>query len=171
MEKDLKHIINKSTGFKTPPSYFDALEDHIMNRIKLEEDAIKKNPFTAPDHYFDSLEETISKKTTQNTAGKPKIISLKNHNFIKYAASIAAIFLLVFSVYHFQNTSNVNNESDFTSVTDYIEDNVIDISTYDLQELLSDEFTENGFPESDITQEELLEYLSYNIDETAFLNE
>jgi len=136
MEKDLKNITNKGTRFKTPPAYFDALENQIMNRIKLEKESVKKNPFAVPNDYFDSLEETISKKTTQNTAGKPKVISLKNHNFIKYAASIAAAFLLIFSIYHFQNTADTNNEGDFTSVTDYIESDGIDISTYELQELL-----------------------------------
>lgn len=171
MDKLLKHIINKRTGFKTPPSYFDALEDQIMNRIKLEQVAIQKNPFTTPDNYFNSLEESLSKKTIQTTAGAPKVISLNTQNFFKYAAGIAAVFLLVLSVYHFQNTQNITGEGDFTSVTEYIESDRIDITTYDLQELLSDEFTEKGFPESDISQEELLEYLSYNIDETAFLND
>ncbi|MEX2349361.1 MAG: hypothetical protein WD554_00625 [Flavobacteriaceae bacterium] len=171
MEKDLKHIINKGTGFKTPPAYFDALEDQILNRIRLEQEGLKKHPFAVPNDYFNSLEESISKKTIQTTVAEPKIISLKTPNFFKYAASIAALFLLVFSVYHFQNNVNTTGEGDFTSVTDYIESDEIDISTYELQELLSDEFVESGFPESDISQEELLEYLSYNIDETAFLNE
>lgn len=171
MEKDLKHIINKGTGFKTPPDYFDALENQIMNRIKLEKESIKKNPFAVPDDYFDSLEETIRKKTTQNTAGKPKVISLKTPNFIKYAASIAAAFLLIFSIYHFQNTAVTNSEGDFTFITDYVENDGIDFSSYELQELLTDEYLDNDFFETDISQEELLEYLSYNIDETAFLNE
>ncbi len=171
MEKDLKNRINKSTGFKTPPSYFDALEDQIMNRIKLDQQHIKKSPFAVPDGYFNSLEENISKKTIQNTTSGPKIISLKTRKFIKYAASIAALFLLVLSVYDFQNNSNITIESDFTSISDFIENDGIDFSSYDLQELLSEEFLENDFLEADISQEELLDYLSNNIDETAFLNE
>lgn len=170
MEKDLKHIINEDSGFKTPPSYFDTLEDQIMNRLKLEQDGIKKNPFVVPDNYFSTLEETIAEKTFQNTNRKPKVLSLTNRNFLKYAASIAAVFILILSVYHFQTTPYINEEGDFTSVTEYIENDGIDFSSFDLQELLSDEVLDHSFPESDISHEALLEYLSYNIDETAFLN-
>lgn len=171
MKKDLKNITSKGTGFKTPPAYFDALEAQIMNRIKLDQQHIKKNPFAVPDDYFNSLEKSISKKTIQNTASIPKIISLKTRKFVKYAASIAALFLLVLSVYYFQNNQNINIESDFTSISDYIENDGIDFSSYDLQELLSEDILAKDFLESDISQEELLDYLSYNIDETAFLNE
>jgi hypothetical protein len=54
----------KKTGFKTPDSYFDSLEDRIFDKLK--EDTIFKEieepGYATPDSYFESIEDSVMSK-------------------------------------------------------------------------------------------------------------
>lgn len=153
MKKNNLHNINK-TGFKAPKGYFDDLEDSMMNQIKLR-DKVTETGFKAPDGYFDALEGTILAKTKE----EPKVFTLFSKQNLMYAASIAAVLVLMFNV--FWNGSNSSSTIDVADIEQYLLQQ--DINEYELASLLTeDELITNNFIDTNITEESLEDYLLEN---------
>lgn len=109
-----------STGFQTPPNYFNTLEERIFNCIDT-----PKTGFKTPDHYFEHFVVAAPKKA--------KVFSLKT---IAYSTSIAAMLLLSIFVFLPKNTTDINfNNIEYTALESYINSDNIDFTTEDLIEL------------------------------------
>lgn len=101
MQSDPSH---KDSGFRLPDGYFDALEERIRERMKIQqtEDQLpKKEGFAVPGGYFEKLESRILEKTTQPDSG---VIPL-NRKLWKYAVAAAIVVLAVTSTWMIQKNS------------------------------------------------------------------
>jgi len=157
------HFSNsKTTGLTTPKDYFDGMEDRVLNQIALENKTLKENPFSIPDGYFEKVEAQVLEKIVKK---QPKVVSILQNRMLKYAASIAAMALLIFTVYQIQNNTAVQptivsaeNESDFFDI-------------YELEEMLTTETLDNFTIENNLSDDAIYEYLSYHSDITALVYE
>ncbi len=164
--KDNKH----TDGFNLPKGYFEEFEERLFS--KLSEDNIpKETGFSVPKKYFNQVEEKII-LTTKDFDKDNKVISIFSRKTLLYAASIAAIAILVFSLFNSNNSIMSMEEIDISSIESYIEEERLDFSSQDLTALLNDEdfsvlTTENEF----ITENTITEYLLENIEDTSIINE
>jgi len=160
MEKDFLNI--KTAGLTAPKEYFNEMEDRVLNQIALENKTPKENPFSIPEHYFDEVEAQILEKTV---VAQSKIIPLYKRKIVRYAASIAAMFVLIFTVYQIQNNPVV--QSDIVSTEN--ENDFFDI--YELEEMVSNEALDTFVVENNLSDEAIYEYLSYHTDITTLVYE
>jgi len=167
MNNDKLHI--KEPGFKTPKNYFDSLEYQIVNKIVLESSVSNKSSFVVPQNYFEQLEARVLTHPSLKHP-QPKIISILKNKTVRYAASIAAVLLVFFSIFKFQQTSNSQSNT-ITQIENYIDNGYLDISYIDYEALLTDEMLEDTSFFSTLDQQELFEYLSYEIDELHLTND
>lgn len=166
MKKEKIHNI-KSTGFKTPDTYFEAFDDKILQRITDQTiiNGIETSGFKTPENYFDSIENNVlSKLKSEN---KTPVISIFRKKQFYYIAGIAASLLLLFAVFISQPQTE---ELSIDLVENYLINS--DLSTYELAELLIDtDILEDNFTitETDYTEENLEDYLLENADIESIL--
>ncbi len=164
--KDRQH----TKGFNLPKDYFEEFEERLFS--KLSEDIIpKESGFSVPEGYFISFKNKIE-IVTKNLNNDKKIISLFSRKTLLYAASIAAITILVFSVFKSNNSIITINEIDITSIENYIEDDSLEYNSQDLTALLNKEdfsilITDNKF----ISDNNITEYLLENIEDSSIIIE
>ncbi|NQX84425.1 MAG: hypothetical protein HRT67_00625 [Flavobacteriaceae bacterium] len=135
MSKDLKHI--KTSGFKVPEDYFEALEDHIIANSSLDTriSEAKTLGFRVPKDYFETLEDSIFSKL--ETCEETKVLPLfKKRNILSFS-SIAAAFLIMLAFF----VNSDYEEFDYFLAENYIIDKDVDV--YELAALLTDEELNN----------------------------
>jgi len=160
---------HKNNGLELPENYFENFEERLFSKIS--EDIIpKKTGFSIPEDYFNTLESNVINQI--RIADKEvKVISIISKKTILYAASIAAVAILVFSIFSNKPTITIN-DLDIASIENYIEYGNIDLNTYELTSLLNDNDFEDLTAENEFISEEQLEnYLLENIDDTSILTE
>lgn len=160
MKKDKLHNV-KSTGFKTPNTYFDSFEDKLFERLYEEKsiEGVKNSGYTVPKDYFDSVEDTILSKI--NTDETP-VVRLNTKKAFYYIAGIAASLVIMLAVL-FGNGST--EELSVEMVETYLENR--DLDSYELAQLLSDvDLLEDDFTIATTPYEEdnLESYLLNNAD-------
>ena len=163
MKKEEKY----NHGFKAPEDYFQDFEERLFSKLK-EAELPKDHGFDVPDGYFENLEERIQQNVTQEKTVKV-IPLLKRKTFI-YAVSVAACAALVFSIY----TKNTSEEIllQIADIEAYIEGDAIDLDSYDIAQLLSEDELDNLGLENEIfSQENLEDYLIENLDDTYLIIE
>jgi hypothetical protein len=154
-------------GFKAPDDYFQDFEERLFSKLK-EAELPKKHGFDVPDGYFEDLEERILQNVTQEKTVKV-IPLLKRKTFI-YAVSVAALAALVFSIF----TKNTDGEIllQIADIEAYINADAMDLDSYDIAQLLSDDELDNLAFENEIfSQENIEDYLIENLDDTTLLIE
>jgi len=144
--------LNKLT-FKIPQDYFETLEDSIIAKLKSEA-LYKEQNETIPDDYFGKFEDSVLSRIKS----EPKIIPLKT--IAKYVAplAIAASFLLIFLL----NTTQepVTFESLATSeIEQFIDGGMIDINEEELYYAFSDVIFDEDQLNTNLSEEEVLDYL------------
>lgn len=167
MKKDLPHI--KSPGFKIPKNYFETLEEQLLDKIALQEVTSDKNPFQVPAGYFDGITEAVITQTSEKKPN-PKVIPLYKKKYIKYAVAIAALVLVALMVFEFKNPVPSTSESFFTSST-LIESDYLDLSLIDIEYLITDDMLDEQQFLSAINQQELEDYLLYELEDNDLLYE
>ncbi len=167
MKNDKLHI--KKPGFTTPKNYFDKLESQILKEVALLSKATKENPFEVPENYFDDLEVGIMKQTPV-IKKEPKVIPIFRNTTLRYVAGLAAMVLIIVSIFQFQQPDEYNRDS-ITHISNYIESGHLDLSNIDFETLLTEEMTEDFSFFSTLDEDVLFEYLSYDIDESQFMND
>ena len=157
-------------GLGIPEGYFEVFENNLFIKI-LEEELPKENGFSVPEGYLNEVENKIISQL--NTSKKEvKVVHLFTKKTILYAASIAAVAILIFSIFKPNNPITTLNDFDITSVESYIENEYIELNSYDLSSLLTDEDIENiSFNSELISEEQLEEYLLDNLSNTSILTE
>ncbi len=166
-----------TTGFKVPETYFEEFETRMFD--KLQEEQLPKNTgFTVPEGYFDAVEEKILQtETTSNWKvlrnEKSKSSNTLNKPILYALAGIAAVLAVLFMVY----PMNSNNSFSFdainpTTISAYIQDGELDLSTDDLSMYLQDEDFETLIGSSEeISVENLSDYLFNNLEDNTLLLE
>lgn len=163
--EDLESYLNKSvksTGFKTPDSYFTGIEDRVSLNL-FTENLPKETGYKVTDDYFNGIENQILEKTIN----QPKVISLRKRIVTWIPAAAAACIVLFLALnYSTKAISEPNNDEIFS----WFENNLITVSNTDL----AIAFEENELNELDFSNSfndnELENYLE-DIDDTILYNE
>ncbi|MEX0997728.1 MAG: hypothetical protein WDZ45_11820 [Flavobacteriaceae bacterium] len=167
MNKDKLHI--KEPGFTTPKNYFDSLESQLVNKVALDSFVSNKNPFEVPENYFEELEARLLKHPSLKQT-QPKIISIFRSNTFRYAAGVAASLMVFVSIFIYHQTKVIDTNA-ISQIEDYVENGFLDISYLDFETLLTDEMLEDSPIISTMNQEDLYDYLSYEVDDIHLTNE
>ncbi|MEZ4808893.1 MAG: hypothetical protein R2819_00920 [Allomuricauda sp.] len=166
---------DKKNSFNTPDGYFDSFHERLMAKInneevgKMESLIPKSDGFSVPKGYFDGLAEKVLSQVGQH---ETKVISLKAYRKFYYgAAAIAAVFLLVFGI-TWKKEAPVSFENLASNEIDaYFETNEVDMSTYEIAEVVSfDEIELNNVFTHEVGEENILEYLSESVEDIEELN-
>ena len=104
-------------GFDLPNDYFKEFENRLFDRINIEY-LPKDSGFSTPKKYFDELDNRISHRVNQ-TNNTTKVISIVSRKTILYAASIAAIAILIFSITNNKNEVLIFDDIEFSSIKTY----------------------------------------------------
>jgi hypothetical protein len=127
-----------------------------------------QNPFRTPDNYFESLEDRIMGNIKDQT--KKKSSSTKIIQFLKPALSLAASFALIFMLgYYSVNTFLLKDtaqiEQTDTTVTDFLNEYPINLSSIDDNSLINAIFTDETNVFAETNPDEFLAYLSSGLNE------
>lgn len=162
-----------TTGFTTPKNYFAELDDRLWKKVH-ETPLPEEHGFQVPDGYFTTLEDQILQKTRDaNVSAAPKVIPLYKQKKFVFAASIAACFAIVFSIIDFTSETPITfNDINTESITSYIDEGNLDISSQEIAQLLQEEDVEAlTLSSEEISAENLTDYLLNNIDDPTLLLE
>lgn len=136
MENKNLHNI-KETGFKVPQNYFEALEDTILNEVKLKS-IVSQSGLKIPKGYLDNFNVSVKEET--------KVISIFNKKNIIFVSSIAAAIILFFSLNIFNTSTTTLDDIDTASVDDYI------LNETEISELTT------LFQDSDLSEAQFIDY-------------
>ncbi|NCT18570.1 MAG: hypothetical protein COZ75_09460 [Flavobacteriaceae bacterium CG_4_8_14_3_um_filter_34_10] len=157
----------KNAGFTTPSSYFDGVEEHVLQLVKLEKNGTKALPFSIPNGYFETLEDHIL-ANLHPIKKEHKLISLIHTKAFKYVASIAAITILFVSIFADTTMSMFDFDAiEQSQISYYVEQGYIDVSDTELEILISEQALNNNLLGLDISKEELFEYLSNSLEDNT----
>jgi hypothetical protein len=161
---------SKNSGFRTPKGYFEHLTDDLLDNMSKETSSLpKKDGFKAPEGYFDNLDKKILKNVTEKES---KVIRLKSYSrYFLAAASIAAILILVLNIQQKGKSSFTFDDLASTDIENYLEENEPGLSSYELAEvLLTEKLEVNDILNSELDDENIIDYLEDNIDDIDELN-
>ena len=171
MKPSLKDI--KNHGFKVPDNYFNTLEHRLMEQNSKKQEALlpKHTEFKVPDGYFNKFDNNLLDRIKE---GESKVISLFPKPVLYYVAGIAAILLLVFTIFNRideNKTLNFDN-IDMALIETYFLENSVSLSDTEMTYLLGDDDIENSnFDDIDIDEQFLIDYLIEELDENNLINE
>ncbi len=158
---------SKYKPFKIPENYFDNFNDKLQNRLNAKKSILpKNNGFIVPKNYF----ETIDSRSLE--APKTRIVKLRFYKAYYFAAaSVAAIFLIFFMI-KTRNTSKVTwNNLTHNDIYIYFENNEINLSTYEIVEVLPiDELHMTDILDDPLDAVKVGNYLNENLTDFEILN-
>jgi hypothetical protein len=167
MKKELKNSLEsldnlgcKTTGYKTPESYFENFDEALFAKIAAST-LPKKHGFKVPDSYFENLEDKIVAKAIASKKPQQKVITLKRA--LVFVSGIAAAMVLYFNIA--KTNEPVKEEISFDSLTvseinTWLEDESFHIGNY----AIGTEFEVSSEKNEvlDIPASDLEEYLKEN---------
>ncbi|TDN83078.1 hypothetical protein DET49_12248 [Salegentibacter sp. 24] len=168
--KKKKLPYHPKTGFTIPSSYFEGLQDELVDMVKLSEslEDKKSTGFRVPVGYFDGLEDEFLEKAIKK---EPKIRTLFSKEVFFYAASIAAIVIAFASTFYINPQAQTSWKTvELSAMENYIDNNDMGFSTGEMSQY----FFEQGFVVDDtnlnqVDAETMKNYLEENIDEPLYM--
>ena len=150
--------------FKVPTNYFDEFENHLLNKIN--EEVLPKNiGFKTPPGYFNKLDAKIKRKNNSKSKEGKLIPVVSKKKFI-YAASLAAIVILVFSVIKDTTRFYTLEEIEISNIENFINEGNIQLKQYEISILFTDEILNNiTSNQSRLSGNQLENYLLENIND------
>lgn len=171
MKANKKSYQSKS-GFKTPPSYFNGLEEEVCDMISFSETlgTKKTTGFNTPTGYFEELENGLLDKVGHQQK-KPKVRALFSKDLLLYAASIAAIVIALASTFYLNPKTTTSWENVQLSVMeDYIDENNIDFSTSEISNyIFTDGYIVDDSDLSGLNANAMIDYLDENMDDPIYI--
>jgi len=159
----------KLNGFKTPEDYFNSFTDNLM--IKLSEELTiekKVDGFTIPNTYFDSLYQNIQNKIHTPESKVIKLNALKKYY---YVAAVAAVVLIFIGISLTNKTEITFDDIAISDIENYFDDNELDMSTYELAQMLPiDELEIKDIIDTQLNDENIIDYIDNSIDNFEELN-
>lgn len=177
--------IPKTSCFEVPEYYFDAVEDMVLSKWKLDALDLKKdtNNFKTPSDYFDTVEtvviyklkadeaqfelknsvpddyfDTIEDRVFETLKSEKKTISLKTIGKYLAPIAIAASFLLIFMLNSTNETVTFDSLAT-AEIEQFIDFGMIDIDTQTLSSAFDDVDLQTVTLNTTISDNETLEYL------------
>ena len=150
--------------FKVPTNYFDEFENHLFKKIN--EEVLPKNiGFKTPTGYFNKLDIKIKRKNNSKSK-EGKLIPIVSKKTFMYAASIAAIVILVFSVLKNSTPVYTLEEIKISKIENYINEGNNQLKQYEISILFTDEILNNiTSNQSQLSGNQLENYLLENIND------
>lgn len=161
---------NKKNPFKTPDDYFEEFNGKLLDKIAADSPVIpKEEGFGLPENYFDGLHERIQEKLHGR---KPKVIPLQSYKkYVYTAASIAAILLVLVGLNWGSSEEITFEDLASEEIENYFENNDFELTSYEIAEVLPlDELEMNDFFETQLNEENVLDYLDENTENYDELN-
>ena len=161
MKNEKLHPI-KSTGYKLPNDYFNAVEESVFSKLKEENIKlqIQSSGFKVPDDYFETFESSI---LSSNNKRATQVVSLFNWKKVVYISGIAASIILAITLFFNNSNSLKISDIDTASIETYLSNE--DLSAYDLAPYFDTaELNSDNFIEINIKASEIEEYLLQNSD-------
>jgi len=159
----------KLNSFKTPEDYFNSFTDNLM--IKLSEELTiekKVDGFTIPNTYFDSLYQNIQNKIHTPESKVIKLNALKKYY---YVAAVAAVVLIFIGISLTNKTEITFDDIAISDIENYFDDNELDMSTYELAQMLPiDELEIKDIIDTQLNDENIIDYIDNSIDNFEELN-
>ncbi len=169
--KDFK----KSKNFKTPEGYLEGFTGKLMDKIAMRESGMsKERPFKVPEGYFKSFNKKIARETISKQTRVIPLHPYRRHLLV--AASVAAIFILVSVTIGITRSVNAPAQMTFddlagSDIENYFEINDLDLTTYEIAELIPvDELEVGDLLDNPFQEESVVDYLNENIEEFEDLN-
>lgn len=159
--KSLNNI--QSTGFKTPPNYFESLDNTIFSKLDADNHLgdISASGFKVPDTYFESFDDTIL--NALKIEDDAKVIPLYSWKKVAYISGIAASIVLAFNLLFNQSNTVTFDNLETASIEDYLIGE--DLSAYDIAPYLNPlDMNSDNFVENTINDLTLEDYLLQNSD-------
>ena len=113
----------------------------------------KKNNFSVPDNYFNDLAKNVQKKVSPEK-------NVSNIVKLKWITSIAAAFVIMFSIFHYYTIEHSASIITNDDIALYIEWEGFHNLGYELTDIAYNSEEEPTI-ESNITNEEIIDYLLY----------
>lgn len=166
---------NQKNKFNTPEGYFESFNERLMNRLQAEEEITpgdiipKTDGFSAPKDYFEKFSVVVP---NQNQEPNTKVVTLSSYRkFYFAAAAIAALLMLTF-VWKFNSTPSLEfNDLGENEIAAYFDDVDLELSSYEIAEVLPvDGITMNDITETELDDEQVLEYLEDAVEDFDELN-
>ena len=150
--------------FKVPTNYFDEFENHLLNKIN--EEVLPKNiGFKTPPGYFNKLDAKIKRKNNSKSKEGKLIPVVSKKKFI-YAASLAAIVILVFSVIKDTTRFYTLEEIEISNIENFINEGNIQLKQHEISIYFTDEVLNNKTRnQSRLSGNQLENYLLENIND------
>jgi len=150
--------------FKVPTNYFDEFENHLLNKIN--EEVLPKNiGFKTPTGYFNKLDVKIKRKNNSKSK-EGKLIPVVSKKIFIYAASLAAIVILVFSVIKDTTRFYTLEEIEISNIENFINEGNIQLKQHEISILFTDEILNNMTRnQSRLSGNQLENYLLENIND------
>ncbi len=162
-------------GFKAPEGYFESFGDRLKDRMNQEITKLPKTDgFKEPEGYLDTLDAKILAAVKEE---ETKLIRLPWYrNYYTAVAAVAAIFLIAIGL-QFNGSSKavtfdqlLSDLSD-TDIETYFENNDLELSSYEIAEVLPvDELELDAVLEKGFSETNLFEYLDNTIEDFDDLN-
>lgn len=148
----------KTSGFKTPETYFESLDATILEKLKETStlNTLKTSGFKIPETYFETLETKLLKKVQA-----PKVIPIWLSKKVIYVTAMAASLAILFG--WFNKTANTTSFDtlETTSIETYLSEEAI--NTYDIASLLNDDdLVLDNFISETLPEDALENYLLNN---------
>ncbi|WP_147448345.1 hypothetical protein [Dokdonia sinensis] len=173
-----KDLHNDKPNFKLPDGYFNSFAEELSAQIALEKvlGGKAKLGFDIPEGYFESFEGRMStlsrKRILNNNTENTKVIKLNSKKWLWTAASIAAIALVIISVFPWSTAESPTFDSlEIAEIEAYVEDRDIAFSDYELGDMLTDDAFESLESTAYIEDAALVEYLENNLEDGSIFIE
>ncbi|PKH51331.1 hypothetical protein CXF68_11840 [Tenacibaculum sp. Bg11-29] len=162
--------MGKKTGFSTPDSYFNKVDDRILSMIKPTSLSKGINIFSTPDNYFTTVEDDIFEKLNIKKTKNIKVISLRKR-ILQFVPLIAAASVLLFISLNYLNTSTTYDFEDITEadITFWYENGYGSADSNELATVIDNSDFDEAFLTT-INDESIESYLN-TMDNSILINE
>lgn len=163
--------------FKVPQGYFESLEERVMASVATDEieQNLPQHGFMMSEEYLDSFEDRLFDRMEQenllNKEVRPKVRRLPFRESLKYAAAVAAVLLIVGTLFNSNQPSTPDSleNIDLLTLEGYLQE-VSETPNSNLHFIITEQQDSLGTNDDIIIEQDaLLEYLKENIDETSIL--
>jgi hypothetical protein len=167
----------QNAGFKVPENYFQDFEAQMMRKVTAGDsldNSYKGQPgFGVPQDYFKELEKNLVDKL-ELSSSPVKVVPLWRKKKLYYATAVAAVFLAIISTVLFNPVlPEYSIETvELSALEEYIDRGYIDLNFNEISAYLSEEgYAADNFNTSGLTDEEMLDYLTENVEDPEMLFE
>lgn len=160
---------NNKNPFKTPEGYFDSFQGKIMEELSQNGPTFPKDrALKVPDNYFETFHERLAGRLND----EPKVLQLYPiKKIIAVVTSVAAIVIIFLSLNVTPKEELNFNDLANTDIEAYFENNKLDLTPYEIAEVIPVTNTELAdILNSPIANENILDYLNENINDFEELN-